>query len=154
LEWLAYRFPIVVFKIKVRGARFHNSLSAGAKDAFKVPDCFCGLWIHVVQEATSIALVEDPCESPQLFLQRLNVEDLDQQHVAGLGTLNVKGPGEVVHPRQVDVEHVVSAVIVADLAAGPVDAFDFDRLVDGDGGHRRDWGKGWIRNDSEMLEEH
>jgi hypothetical protein len=28
--------------------------------------------------------------------------------------------------REIDIAHVVGGIIVADLAAGPVDAFDFD----------------------------
>lgn len=35
---------------------------------------------------------------------------------------------------QVDVTHVVGRVVVADLPAGPVDAFDFDGRVGRDGG--------------------
>jgi hypothetical protein len=60
--------------------------------------------------------------------------DLNYKNVAGLCGFNVEGAGEVVNLCQVDVAHVVCGVVVADLAAGPVDAFDFDDFVGLDSG--------------------
>ena len=85
-------------------------------------------WIEFVQETTSIFFREDTCKAPGFILEGLYVHDLDQQEVPWLGALDFKGTRQVVNPGQVDVPDVICAVIVAYLAAGPVQAFDLDRL--------------------------
>lgn len=72
-----------------------------------------------VEEASAVAALEDAREAPWLVLEGLDVHDLDEQDVAGLGALDLEGTAEVVDLGQVDVEDVVCRVIVADLAAGP-----------------------------------
>ena len=59
--------------------------------------------------------------------------DLDNQHIARLGRLDLKGTGQVVDPREINISDVVCAVVVADLPAGPVDTLDLDDLVVLDG---------------------
>lgn len=55
--------------------------------------------------------------------------DLYDEDVTWLGGLDLKGPGKIVDLGEIDVLHVVGAVVIADLTAGPVDAFDFDHLA-------------------------
>ncbi len=59
--------------------------------------------------------------------------DFHNQHVARLSRLDLKGTGQVVDPRKINVSNVVGAVVVANLPAGPVDALDLDDLVVLDG---------------------
>ena len=75
--------------------------------------------IYFVYETAAVPAIEHSGEAPGLRLEGLNVHDLDQQQVAGLGTLDFEGPGEVVHLREVDVADVVGGIVVADLTAGP-----------------------------------
>lgn len=75
--------------------------------------------INLIQEAATIVLVKHAREPPRLVLERLDIHDLDEQQVTRLGILNLERPAEVVNLGQVDIEHVICRVIVADLAAGP-----------------------------------
>ena len=94
--------------------------------------------VDLVEEAAAIALVEDAGEAPGLVLHRLHILDLDEQDVSRFGRLDLEGPGQVVHAGEVDVLDVVGAVVVFDLAAGPVDAFDFDDFAVLDGAREGD----------------
>ena len=87
----------------------------------------------------AIASVKDAGEPPRPVLERLDVHDLHQQQIAGLGALHLERPREVVDPGEVDVADVVGAVVVLDLAAGPVQALDLDRLAVLDGAGKGDW---------------
>jgi hypothetical protein len=55
---------------------------------------------------------------------RAEVEDVDDQQVAGLGALDAIGPLSMCATGQVDVADVVGGVVVADLAVGPLPALD------------------------------
>lgn len=48
-------------------------------------------------------------------------------------SLNLEGTSEIVDLGQVDIEDVISCVIISDLAASPVKTFDFDDLAVLDG---------------------
>ena len=85
--------------------------------------------IYLIQESTAIAFVEDASEAPWLFLERLHILDLNHEDVPRLGALNLKRASEVVNLGQVDVLHVIRAVIVANLATSPIHAFDLDNLT-------------------------
>lgn len=76
--------------------------------------------------------MEDTCETPRLVLEGLGILDLNEKDVTGLRSLNLEWAGEVVDTGEVDVLDVVCGVIVADLAAGPVHAFDLDDFTVGD----------------------
>lgn len=89
--------------------------------------------VEFVEEATAVLFVEDAGEAPWLVLHGLDVHDLDDEDVARLGGFDLEGPGQVVDLGQVDVLHVVCAVVVADLSTGPVKTFDLDRLAVFDG---------------------
>lgn len=94
--------------------------------------------IDLIQKPPTIILVKDPGKPPRLMFEGLHIMNLHEQHVTRLGALDLERPGQVVHGGQVDVQHVLGAVVVFDLAAGPVDAFDldglavFDRAAEGD----------------------
>ena len=89
--------------------------------------------VYLVEEPTAILAVEDAGEAPWLVLHWLNVLDLEDQDVAWLSGLDLERAGQVVDLGQVNRLHVVRAVIVADLTARPVDAFDLDDFVVFDG---------------------
>lgn len=105
-----------------------------SKHTLKVPNRLRRLRVNLIQKPTPILLPEDPRKPPRLLLQRLHVQDLDEQHVARLRGLDVEGSRQVVDLGEVDVADVVGGVVVADLPACPVYAFDFDGFVGGDRG--------------------
>lgn len=86
------------------------------------------------------------------MLKGLDILDLDDQHVALLGGLDLEGAGEVVDLGQVDVLHVVGAVVVADLAARPVDAFDLCSSLSGCCIVFRHMRRGWYLDDLAILD--
>jgi hypothetical protein len=92
------------------------------------------LRINLIQKPPTIRLPKNPRKPPRRLLQRLHILNLHNQHVPRLRGLDVERAGQVVDFREVDIPHVVGRVVVADLSAGPVDAFDFDDFVGGDGG--------------------
>jgi hypothetical protein len=99
------------------------------------------LRILLVQKPAAIVLVKNGAETPRAVRKRLDILDLDYQGIAGLGTGNVEGSGQVVHPREIAVLDVVRAVVVANLPAGPVEAFDVDGFAWCDGGGAGDCGR-------------
>lgn len=134
-----------------------GDVAGGAVDAFKVPDGFgCG-GVELVKEATlsfccqhemgrereeratyTIGLVKDAREAPWLVLKGLDVHDLYEKGITWLGIFNGERAGQVVNTGEVDILDVVRGVVVLDLAAGPVQAFNLDRLAIFDGGCWRD----------------
>ena len=52
--------------------------------------------------------------------------DINYQHIARLRSFDVKGPSQVVDFGQVNVADVICRVIVADLTACPIYAFNLD----------------------------
>lgn len=72
-------------------------------------------------------------KSPWLFLKRLHILNLNEQDIAGLCGFNVKRTGDVVDLRQIHVFDIIGGIIVFDLASGPVETFNFDDFVVGNG---------------------
>jgi hypothetical protein len=97
------------------------------------------LRIQVIQEPSSIRLTEDTREPPGLVLEGLYVLDFHQQDVSWLGGFDVEGTGEIVHSGEIDIFDIVGRIIVLDLSAGPVDAFDLDNLIVRNGTTGRNW---------------
>lgn len=95
---------------------------------------FCGLGVGVVKKSTAVVFVKDSGESPGAVVEGLDVLDFDKEDVAGFGAFDIEGSGEVVHAREVDVFDIVGGVVVLDLSACPVYAFDFDGFARFDGG--------------------
>lgn len=52
-------------------------------------------------------------------LEGLDIHDLYQEHISRLGAIYVEWAGEVMDLGQVDIEDVVCAIIVANLATRP-----------------------------------
>jgi hypothetical protein len=86
------------------------------------------LGIDLVQEPAAIVLVKNAREPPRLVLEWLYVLNLHEEHISRFGRFNLERAREIVDLSQVDVQDIVSTVIVLDLSARPVQAFDLDRL--------------------------
>lgn len=82
--------------------------------------------VQLVQEPASVLPVKHTGKSPWLLLERLHVFDLDAEDVAWLRAGDFKRPGEIVNTAKVDVLHIVSRVIIANLATSPIKTFNFD----------------------------
>ena len=96
--------------------------------ALEVPDRLLGLREMIGQEAAAILLGEEAVESPLAILHRANIEQINHQKIARLRPLDADRARQKVDDRQVDVAHVVSAVVVLDEAASPVIGLD-DEVV-------------------------
>lgn len=126
-----------------------GDVPAGAEDAFKIPDGFgavgltvglVGLSVEItrgegvrfgidfVKEASAVISVEDTGEAPWLLLKWLHVLDLDHEDVARLGIFHLEGSAQIVDLGQINVLHVICAVIVANLTTGPIHALDLDNF--------------------------
>lgn len=105
------------------------------------------LGVDFVQKATSILLCEDASEAPRLFLQRLNVLDLDDENIAWLRGFNVEWTGQVMNLRKIDITHIICRVVVANLTTSPVNAFDLHYFV------RLNAGVAWVVWVPSVLEE-
>lgn len=84
--------------------------------------------VDFVEETSAIVFFEDTSEAPWLLLERLHVLDLDNEDIARLGVLHLKGSTQVMDLGQVDVLHVICAVVVANLATSPIHALNFYNL--------------------------
>ena len=82
--------------------------------------------IYLVQESSTIALFENTRKAPWLLLEGLNVLYLNNQDVPWLCRFNLKRASQVVNLSEVNIFHVISAVVILNLAARPVNAFNFD----------------------------
>src|SRR3979411_1770694 len=127
--------------------RATRNVARGALLAGEIPNRLVRVGEAVGQEPAAVGLREDPGVPPALtgnvadFLwHRTEIEDVDDEQVAGLGTLDVDRPGQHVRVGQVDVAHVVGGVVVTDLTVGPLAALDPDRLARADGDSGRDAG--------------
>src|SRR5438552_1854791 len=56
--------------------------------------------VYVIKEASSIVLVEDAGEPPWLLLEWLDVLNLNEEHIAWLGRLDLKWAGQIMDPSQ------------------------------------------------------
>lgn len=73
--------------------------------------------------------MEDPSETPWVLLEWLDVLDLNEENITWLGRLDLKWAGQIMDPGQVDILHIIGAIIILDLAACPIETFNFDHLV-------------------------
>jgi hypothetical protein len=63
-----------------------------------------------------------------VVLQRLHILNINNEHVARLGSFDLEGSGEVVDLGQIDVANIVCRIIVLDLATRPVDTLNLNSL--------------------------
>lgn len=85
--------------------------------------------IQFIQESTPILPVEDAGKPPGLVLERLNILNLYDEHIARLGGLDLKRSRKVMDPGEVDILDVVCGIVVLDLTTGPIETFDLDDFV-------------------------
>ena len=109
-------------------------------EALDVPDRLLRQREMIGQEAAAVLLGEEAVKTPEAFLQRADVEQVDHQEIAGLGALDADRAGQEVHDRQIDVAHVVGGIVVLDEAAGPVDGLDDEVVARIDPFHDRNVG--------------
>ena len=86
--------------------------------------CSLRVRVYLVQETTTVLLVKHAGKPPRLILKWLDVLDFNHKNVPRLCSLDLKGTSQVVDLCKVDILHIISAIVVADLAAGPVNTFD------------------------------
>jgi hypothetical protein len=109
-------------------------------EALDVPDRFLRQREMIGQEAAAVLFREEAIKTPEAFLERTDVEQIDHQKIAGLRALDADRAGQEVHDRQVDVAHVVRRIVVLDEAAGPVDGLDDEVVARVDPFHDRNVG--------------
>ena len=73
--------------------------------------------------------MENPRKPPRLILKGLDILNLNDQNITRLGSLDFERTAQIMDLSQIDVLHIVRAVVVADLSTGPVDAFDLYNLA-------------------------
>ena len=106
--------------------------------ARNVPDRFLRLREMIGQEPAAVLLREEAVEAPEALRQRADIEQIDDQQIAGLGAFHPDRAGQEVHDREIDIAHVVRGFVVLDEAAGPVVGLDHEfvpRLDPGNDGN-------------------
>src|SRR5215469_18659312 len=93
-------------------------------DTVVVPAGLVRLRIVVDEETAAVFLGEDAGESPWGIGQISDVEQVNDQEVAGLSTFDAERTAQIVHLGQVDITNIVCAIVVSDLPAGPVETLD------------------------------
>lgn len=120
-----------------------RDVTRAAVYAFKVPDCLGSaahssasvppgvvsgdrirLGVDLIQKSTTILFCKYTSETPRLVWQGLNVLDLNEKNITGLSRLDLEGSAQIMDSGEVNVSDIVGAVIVADLAARPVNTLD------------------------------
>src|SRR6266566_31693 len=90
-------------------------------DAPEIPDGLVGVWEVIGEEASTVALGEDTGVAP--FRLRPgkgpHVEDVNDEDVARLRTIDRNRPTEDVSTREIGIANVVRTIIVSDLSIGP-----------------------------------
>ena len=99
-------------------------------EAGNVPDRLLRQRKVIGEKAAAVLLGEEAVEAPQALRQRADVEEVDDQEIAGLGALDADRAGQEVHDGEIDIAHVVRRLVVLDEAAGPVVGLD-DEIVAG-----------------------
>jgi len=74
-----------------------RNVPTAGKYTFEIPDCFSGQRIMFIQKPASILLVEHAGETPWLTCERLDVEDLDDEDIPGMGALNLNWTREIMN---------------------------------------------------------
>jgi hypothetical protein len=123
------RQPALNFK----NGREEDHQRQSSQEGRKKKERYSRLRIQLIQKPASIILMKHPRETPRLMLKGLHILNLNEQDIAWLRGLDFKGSREVVDLSQIDILDVVGRVVVADLAAGPVQTLDFDDFAVFDG---------------------
>src|SRR6476660_736242 len=97
-----------------------GNMTRGRIEALDVPDRFLRQREMIGQEAAAILFGEEAVKTPEAFLERTDVEQVDHEQIAGLSTLDANRAGQEMHDREIDIAHVIGGIVVLDEAAGPV----------------------------------
>ena len=84
---------------------------------------------YIIQKTSTVASVENACETPEMIFKRLNILNINDEHIARLSRLNLKGTRQVMDLRQIHVLNIFGIISILNLASRPVYAFDLDRLA-------------------------
>ncbi len=121
------------------GGETHLRNMARARiDALAVPDRLARLGEQVGEKAAAVLGREDTRVAPLVALERSDVENIDDQDIAGLGAGDLDRADQMMTGRQVAVADVGGVVVVLDLTAGPVEGLDDEVVARLDGDDRRD----------------
>lgn len=82
--------------------------------------------VDLVEEASPVVFVKYACKAPRLLLERLHILDLHHKDVSRFGAFHLKGTRQIVNLGEVNVLHIVRAVIVANLPPCPIHALHFE----------------------------
>src|ERR1700730_842451 len=93
-------------------------------DTVVVPAGLVRLRIVIDEETAAVFLGEDAGESPRGIGQISDVEQVNDQEVAGLSTFDGERTTQIMHFGQVNIADIVCAVVVRDLPPGPIKALD------------------------------
>ena len=84
------------------------------------------IWVDLVEKASPVVFVKHAGKAPRLLLKWLHVLYLDDQNISRFGAFDLKGAGKVVDLGEIDVLHVVRAIVVADLPSCPINTLDLE----------------------------
>src|SRR5262245_58780009 len=107
------------------GGKAHlGDVARARKNALAIPDRLARLRKKIGKESAAIRGREDSRITPFISPQRPNVQDVDNENVAGLGAGDLDWPDEMVAGRQIAVTHIGGIVVILDLTGGPIECFD------------------------------
>lgn len=103
-------------------------------DTLEVPDSLASIWEVVSEESSTVLTIENSSEAPFITRKRAEVKNLDNEQISwhrrfAFGVVHANWPTQVMNQGEVDVLHILGAVIVEDLPAGPVDGLHSEDLA-------------------------
>lgn len=87
------------------------------------------------EESAAVLLGEKSVEAPLALGFRADVEQIDDEEIAGLRALHADRPRQEMDDRQIDVAHIGGVVVVLDEAAGPIIGLDYEIIAGLHPGH-------------------
>src|SRR5690606_7238651 len=66
--------------------------------------------------------------APTLIIKDANVQNIDDDDITWLSALDAYGTRKMVTWSEIDIANVVGAIVIADLAARPVEALNPERI--------------------------
>src|SRR5579871_1285319 len=105
-----------------------GDVARGSVKALDVPDRLLRQREMFGEESPAVLLGEEAVEAPHALFHRPDIQEVDDQKIAGLRPLDADRTREEVHDRQIDIAHVVGRIVVLDEPACPVVGLD-DEVV-------------------------